>query len=270
MTIKRSTGFLNTIIGDCSARQAIGGGRIVLYSGTEPATADAAITGQVLGYLSDGGAAWTAETRAQWQVTLSGTIGGSISSFKVINGPLAAAGVELLAASITPATDLTTTAALVAAAINNNTTYPNFNATSSGAVITLYAPIGSGTRFNASTITVTAVTITATAASSGAATTAGVAAANGIDFSVAPASGSTTSSETWSGSAILAGTPTHFRVVTDASDTGQLSTTLRRMQGSVGLTGSGADLTLSTTTFVTTPSATPISVTSGKLSGSAT
>lgn len=269
MTIKRSTGFINAVIGECSGRNAIAGGKIILLSSTAPTTADDAVIGQTLATLTDGGGAWTAETRAQWQITFSGTVGGSVSSVKVSAGPLAASGVELLAAAVTPVTDLTTTAALVAAAINNNIQFPKFSATASGAVVTISAPIGSGIKFNSTTCACTATTITATVANSGAASTAGVASANGIDFGSAPVSGIATTSETWSGSAVLAGTPTHFRIVTDGNDTGALSTVYRRMQGTVGLTGSGADLELSTTTFVTSPSATPISVTGGTLFASA-
>jgi len=67
--------------------------------------------------------------------------------------------------------------------------------------------------------------------------------ATGLTFAAA-ASGtiSKTGSEVWSGTNVAAGTATHYRFVA-TGDTGALSTTQARLQGTVGLIG--ADLNIS-------------------------
>jgi len=74
-------------------------------------------------------------------------------------------------------------------------------------------------------------------------------AANGLEFGDA-ASGviAKASGETWSGVGIGGGgTAGYFRLVGNASDTGVLSTTLPRIQGTIGT--SGADLNMTSTTI---------------------
>lgn len=82
-------------------------------------------------------------------------------------------------------------------------------------------------------------------------------ATNGINFDD-PASAviNKAAAETWSGNAVAAGTIGHFRFKGNAVDTGGSSTTLPRVDGSVGTTG--ADLNLANITMVTTPASTPV------------
>lgn len=72
------------------------------------------------------------------------------------------------------------------------------------------------------------------------------AATNGIEFD-APVSGvlSKAAGETWRGSGLVAGTAGWFRFCANPTDAGGASTSLARIDGSVGKTG--ADLNLSTT-----------------------
>lgn len=74
---------------------------------------------------------------------------------------------------------------------------------------------------------------------------------NGINFG-APVSGalSKASAETWRGLAIAAGTVGWFRFVANPSDAGASSTSLARIDGTVGTTGSGADMILSQSTYI--------------------
>lgn len=67
----------------------------------------------------------------------------------------------------------------------------------------------------------------------------------GLTFASAASGGAITKTlaETWSGVAIASGTATFYRLVTP-TDTGALSTTEARLQGSVGT--SGADLNMTT------------------------
>lgn len=76
-------------------------------------------------------------------------------------------------------------------------------------------------------------------------------ATNGLEFD-APASGvlSKAAAETWRGVAVAAGTIGWFRFVANPADAGSSSTTLARIDGSVGVSGSGADMILSTATFI--------------------
>lgn len=75
----------------------------------------------------------------------------------------------------------------------------------------------------------------------------------GLTFAAAAANGAITKTlaETWSGSAIATGTASFYRLVTP-TDTGALSTTEARLQGSVDT--SGADLNMTTTSLVTSTS----------------
>jgi len=70
----------------------------------------------------------------------------------------------------------------------------------------------------------------------------------GLTFAASASGGAITKTlaETWSGVAIASGTATFYRLVTP-TDTGALSTTEARLQGSVGT--SGADLNMTTTTL---------------------
>lgn len=85
------------------------------------------------------------------------------------------------------------------------------------------------------------VTVSAGAWSAGAFT-------NGLEFGTA-ASGAIakSASETWQGVGVAAGTAGYFRFIANPTDAGASSTTLPRIDGSVGT--SGADLNMSTTTI---------------------
>jgi len=76
-------------------------------------------------------------------------------------------------------------------------------------------------------------------------------ATNGLEFD-APASGvlSKAAAETWRGLGIAAGTAGYWRFVANPTDDGSLSTTLTRIDGSCGVSGSGADGIFSTTSIV--------------------
>ena len=71
---------------------------------------------------------------------------------------------------------------------------------------------------------------------------------NGLEFGTA-ASGaiSKSSSETWQGTAVASGTAGYFRFYANPTDAGAASTTLPRIDGSIGT--SGADLNLSSTSI---------------------
>jgi len=223
---------------------------------TEPATADAAETGTLLGELTLAGGAYTAETRAEYKITLSGS-SGSVDTIKV-------GAFGILPAAVNFITDLNTTAAAVATAINNSHRGIKFPARSSGADVFVKVPPATGTLFNAITITTTATTMSATVAGdatpSGSGGTVGIAAVNGINFQYPPVSGVLTK-ETglWQdSSANASGSSVYARILLDGADDFSSSTVYRRIQLSIGT--SGADIT---SQILTTVIGTPITLSVG-------
>ena len=256
--MQMSTKLANLIASGQDVRSAIGNFKRLIYAGTKPTTADSAINGTLLATLTKDGGAATFETRPVWAITIAGTMGGTVT-VKMGGAPIHAA--------VTSATDATTTAAALAAAINGTTIKPfaGFTATSSGAVLFVIGPVGSGASLNALVCTTTVTgSVTATVASSGLpdgnnGTTLGVAAVNCCDFDARSVAGVMTSSQTWStASAAATGTATWFRDVYDAADTGTASTAFLRKQGSVTTTGGGGDMELGSTLIT---SGTPVQVT---------
>ena len=63
MTIRQSTGLRNLLCGNDGFASAFKNGEIRIYTGTQPATADAAVTGTLLGVVTKDGAARVAEVQ---------------------------------------------------------------------------------------------------------------------------------------------------------------------------------------------------------------
>lgn len=258
-----STKLANLIASGQDVRSAIGNFKRLLYSGTMPASADAAINGTLLAVLTKDGGAATFETRPVWAVTIAGTMGGTVT-VKMGGAPIHAA--------VTSVTDATTTAAALAAAINATTIKPfaGFTASSSGAVLSVIGPVGSGASLNA-LVCSTSVTdsVTATVASAGLpdgsnGTVAGVDAVNCCDFDARSVAGVLTSSQTWKdASADAGGTATWYRDVYDAADTGVASTAFLRKQGTITSVGGDGDMELGSTLIT---ASTPVEVTGATFS----
>lgn len=60
MPLQVSTEFKRRILGPESFGQIFNGGAIAIYSGTQPDTADDAVAGTLLGYVTNNGEAWNA------------------------------------------------------------------------------------------------------------------------------------------------------------------------------------------------------------------
>lgn len=239
MAIRQSTGLRNFLNNYGSYKSAFTGGKLLLYSGSQPATADTAASGTLLCTVSLGSGTWTAETPSIATVTLTGGGSGTVDT-------LVANALEIMGSATTFSGDLATTAGLVAAKINayGQKQYGLRAAVLTGAVITIYAPMGSGTTWNTLDITSGATTITKTDVDFG----SGVAAAYGLTFDVSVA-GVLAKSGVWSGVAAADGTAGWFRLCGPLIDAQALSTTLIRMDGSVSI--SGANLNLASTTITT-------------------
>jgi hypothetical protein len=218
------------------------GGVLDQWTGSPPANANAARTGTLLATLTKSGSAWTPETRAQWKFTLGGS-SGSLNTVKI-------GGVEVLGTAVNFTSDLTTTAALVAATINAHSA-PNYYATSSGAIVYVWAPTNSGTSRNAIVCTTTVTTMTATVAGdgtpSGSGGTAGIASANGLSWQypgvVTTGVGCLFTKETtiWQmTNPTVSGTIGYMTLRLDGSDDNSANASFRRVQFSVGTSGADA------------------------------
>lgn len=60
MTLRVSTRFKELLLGPTAFETIFNGGRILVYSGTQPGNADFAATGTLLGQITNGGQAWSA------------------------------------------------------------------------------------------------------------------------------------------------------------------------------------------------------------------
>lgn len=241
MAFRKSAGLLNFMNQFGSLAQALQGGRIEIYSGSQPASADAAVTGTLLCTITASSGALTNEVLASGTVTLSGS-SGSVDTITVNS-------VEVMGASVPFNSTLTQTAADCAAQINRFRSNPKYMATSSGAVITIKALPGTGTDPNGFVVAKTLTTMTASVAN----LSGGVAAVNGLKFDNSLAGVlSKLSTQTWSGVNAATGAAGWFRAYGSVADAGGLdSTSLAiRLDGSVST--SGADMNLTSTAFSAT------------------
>jgi hypothetical protein len=242
MTARFSAGLRNYVAQNGSYRNAMLGGVLRIYSGTQPSTAEAAPTGTLLATITDTAGAHTDEVRAQGTVTLTGGASGSVDAITVN-------GVAILPAAISFNTSLTQTAADVASAINNNQSIPEWSATSSGAVITITAMYGLGATANGYVVATTVTTITKTDVNVGTAT-AGVTEVNGLDLSsVAAGVLSKNSTQTWSGVASASGTAGWFRFTSAVADSGALDSTETQVRIDGAVSTSGQQLNMSSTSI---------------------
>lgn len=237
MTIRLSTGARNGLTGSLGFEAMFNRGYINIYTGTQPATADSAVTGTLLGTITNSSLALTKETRATGSVTITAATGGTINNITV-------GGLNIIPDGAITALvgDAAGTASLLCDAINRNGI---MQATVSGAVVTLMGRPGTGVTTAAVAGSLTTVTATYVAMGSG---VAGVAPVNGLILA-SPSVGvvSKSSSQVWSFSGLAAGTAGWFRLFSsDTADTGAILTAAPwypRLDGSVAT--SGGDMALS-------------------------
>lgn len=242
MAIRLSTGLRNFLSVHGSLKKAFNGGVLKIYSGSQPASADSAVAGTLLCTLTLASGARTDEVRSCGTVELTGGSSGNISSITVNS-------VEILGETITYTSSLTATAALVAAAINAYQSVPKYEATSSGAVITIKAMPGTGTGPNGYAVVSTTATITKTDTNMGAggAAVAGVEQVNGLTIGQVAAGVLSKASGVWSGTNAAGGTAGCWRFCSTEVDANGTSTTLMRMDGAIAT--SGSDLNVASTTL---------------------
>ena len=240
MTVRLSTGFRNLLAQGMGFGAILNRGTIGIYTGSQPATADAAATGTLLGTVSASSGAVTKETRATGSITLTGGSSGSVNTVTV-------GGLNIIPdGAVSFNTSLAQTASDLCDAINRNGI---MMASVSSATVTIMGRYGTGVTTAAVSSTLTTITASYVNMGSG---IAGVAPVNGLILGV-PAAGviAKPSNQVWSFNGIATGTAGWFRFYSsDNNDSGAVISTplFPRLDGSVGV--SGADLNLSSISIV--------------------
>lgn len=238
MTLRLSTALRNLVLNGGSVKNALQGGKLKIYTGAQPASADAAPTGTLLCTITAASGAHTQEVQATGTITLSGAA-GSISNVTVDSVPIIGAAVAF-------DTDLTTTAAALAQAINDYNSLPKYTATAAGAVVTVTAPRGMGAAANGLVLDATTVTMTSVDVN----LSGGVTAVNGLSFGT-PSAGELPklASQTWSGVAVASGTAGWFRFESAVADSGALDSAASQVRLDGAISTSGSQLNMSSTTI---------------------
>jgi hypothetical protein len=240
MSLGLSTGLRNFLLEGGALKQAFANSRIQVYTGSKPASPDAAIAGTLLATITLNAGVFTPEVQAVGSVALTGGGAGSVNTITVD-------AISILPAAVPFNGTLAQTALDVISAINDNSKNTKFVASFTlPATITLTAKPGLGTQGNGVVVsTVTTITKTDTDL------TGGTDAANGLTFD--DASGGVISkpaTTVWSGIAAQTGTAGWFRMLGSVADAGVADSaeTFIRLDGTVAT--SGADLNMSNTNFV--------------------
>lgn len=239
MTLRLSTALRDYINAHGSAKDALRNGEIKIYTGAQPANADAAPTGTLLVTITAAAAARTAEVLATGTVTLTGGAAGSIDALTVNS-------VSIIENAVPYNTSLSQTATDLATEINNSQSAPNYTASASGAVVTIRAMRGTGASANGFVVASTVTTLTKTDANMA----SGVAAVNGLKF------GQSTdgvliklASQTWSGVAADTGTAGWFRFTGSVADSGVIDTADAQIRLDGSVSTSGAQINMSSTSI---------------------
>lgn len=251
MALRLSAALRNYLNKTGSMKRAMSNCVLKVYTGSQPATAEAAPTGTLLCTYSNASGALTRETLATGSLTISGS-SGSIDTVKLAVG--GGTAFDILGGSVAYNTSVDQTTTDVATAINNNPANVFVVASNSGAgVLTLTARRGAGATMNGWVPSGTATTLTIGTAVNIGSGVAGVTAVNGLNWGESAAGVlSKLTSQTWSGVAAATGTAGWFRFEAATTDAGALdsSEAVLRMDGAVAT--SGAELNM-----------TPTSITSG-------
>lgn len=240
MALKYSSALRNFMAAIGSYKTAFQNGRIEIYTGAQPATADAAATGTLLCTITSSSGALTNEVLSSGTVTLATGAAGSVDTLTVN-------GVEVMGAVVPFNTSLTQTAADVAVQINRYNSYAEYIASSSGAVVTIKALPGTGITPNGFIVASTATTITKVDANMA----GGVAGVNGLRFG-APAGGAIAklSTQTWSGVNAGTGTAGWYRQYGSVADAGAADTNLVFYREDGAISTAGAELNMSSTALI--------------------
>ena len=245
MALRLSDALRNALNESQSLKHAMSNCVLKWYTGSQPATAEAAPTGTLLCTFSKSSGALTREVYSEGSVDLTGGAAGSVNTITVNS-------ISILPAAVPFNTSLAQTATDVCTAINNNPMNQLFYAyVSATDKINIQAKPGLGATPNGWVVASTVTTITKTDSNMA----GGVTAVNGLNWGdsvngIIPKS----TTETWSGVAAATGVPGWFRFEAALTDAGALDSAdaIMRMDGAIGTSGAELNMaTLSVTSGVT-------------------
>jgi hypothetical protein len=240
MSLKYSTHARNFLNEKGSYKHAFQNGRIEIYTGAQPATADAVIQGTLLCTITANSLARTAEVLSTGTVTLSTGAAGSVDTVTVNS-------INILGASVPFNTSLTQTATDVATQINNYAAFVGYTASASGAVVTISAMPTTGASPNGFVVAATYTTITGSTGNMA----AGVTAVNGLSYGESIAGTlSRLSTQTWSGVNVATGTAGWYRQYGSVADAGAADTLFNFIREDGAISTSGAEMTMPSTALV--------------------
>jgi hypothetical protein len=225
---------------DGALKRGMAHGALKVYTGAQPANADAAPTGSLLCTYSLTGGALTREVRSAGSVVLNTGAAGSVNTLTVN-------GIEIMGGAVNFNTSLAQTATDVCTKINNNPKNYLFQATNGGtATITITAKPGLGALPNAWAVVSTVTTLTKTDANMA----GGVDPVNGLNWAASAAGTLTKESGTWQGTAVATGTAGWFRLEASVVDAGGADAVeaILRLDGAIAT--SGAELNMGSTSIV--------------------
>jgi hypothetical protein len=242
MTLKYSTGAREFLADQGSLKDAFQNGRIEIYTGAQPANADAAVTGTLLCTITNASGARTAEVLSTGTLTLSTGASGSVNTLTVN-------GVDILGGAVNFATSLNQTATNVAAQINAFKSNVRYTATASGAVVTISALPGTGASPNTFVVAATFTTITGSTTNMA----SGVNPVNGLLFGDA-AGGvlAMLATQTWSGMNGNTGTAGWYRMYGSVADAGALDSVGVFIREDGAVSTSAAELNMPSTALTAT------------------
>lgn len=245
MAILLSSALLRFAWNYGSIAQALAGGVMEIYTGTQPTGPETAPTGTLLVTITDNGGAWTAETPASGSVEIGGTGSGSCTSLTVD-------GVELLTATVTGTSKGDLAYNLYAHLLQSPHRHAFFLAYDGDWTVTLTCKPGFGTRFNSAVVDATVTTLTATETNF----SGGVASANGLTWGEGSnysqlAFMSAPTTQTKKGTAVAAGEAGWFRIKGAWTDAGADDTGYEffRLDGSISETGGGGNMIIDDATI---------------------
>lgn len=240
MTLKLSTGLRNAMASGVGLGGVFNRGYMKIFSGSQPANADAAETGTLLGTVTASSGSLTKETRATATMTATAST-GTVTALTIAGTlPLVEQSTDITAQAST-----TLTAALMCEVLNRTGLV---EASYSGAVVTVKPRPGIGDAWNGFVLAAGSLFTSGTFAS-------GVDAANALVWTPPVPAGSgvlaKSSTQVWSFSGAATGTAGWFRFYSgDTADSGGAisgAPYYPRLDGSIGT--SGSDLNLANTSI---------------------
>lgn len=237
MALRLSAALRNALNEMGSFKHVMSNCVLKVYTGAQPASAEAAPTGTLLVTYSSGGGAITREVYSSGSVALTGGASGSVDTITVNS-------LEIMGSSTPFNTSLAQTATDIVDKINNNPKNLLFVASRSTNTVVITAKPGLGTLANGWVVASTATTITKTDTNMA----SGVLAVNALQWGDS-AAGTLVKhpTQTWQGTAAATGTAGYFRFEASVTDAGALDSleAVLRMDGAIAT--SGAELNMANT-----------------------